>query len=638
MKMKTISFSLYLIVAFLFFYNPVVSQEYATANISEALLKNSNAVIREHSEEFTIISKKETRLKGKMVVTLLNEKAERWGYVVLPYDKFSKVEKIRATIYDESGKEEIKMKQSDLMDISAVSSFSIYEDNRIKAYNPSYKRYPYTLEYEYQYTFNGTLFYPRWDPQPDENIAVESSTFRIVTNPKLPFRYKTINVGKPDSGLVDGFWTYSWSLKNQPSIEEELFGEKISQRVPSVITAPYEFELDGYPGRMESWEDFAKWIIGLNKDKDKLDVQTEADLDNLIDPDDAPEVVVRKVYEYLQSKTRYVSIQLGIGGFQPFPASVVGEKGYGDCKALANYTKAMLSRLGIPSHYTLVRAGKDAPDLHLDFPSSQFNHAFLCVPLKKDTVWLECTSQTNPFGYLGTFTGGRNVLLITETGGKIVKTPSYKQNDNTQFRKAVVTLEGGNAFLNVTTEYRGLQIENDHMNFMTYESKEDQKKWLYKKLKLSNFKINNFAFGTIKEKIPTVSEKLDITITGYSSKNGKRIFFQPNILNRLSLQVPKYETRNSEIILKQPFIDIDTVEFNVTSNLYLDFLPEKTEIKNEFGHYRVEFIASADKVVYIRKFSLNEGKFPKEKYKEFSEFIRKVKNSDNLKLAFVDKT
>src|SRR5687768_4259511 len=139
MKMKTISFSLYLIVAFLFFYNPVVSQEYATANISEALLKNSNAVIREHSEEFTIISKKETRLKGKMVVTLLNEKAERWGYVVLPYDKFSKVEKIRATIYDESGKEEIKMKQSDLMDISAVSSFSIYEDNRIKAYNPSYK-------------------------------------------------------------------------------------------------------------------------------------------------------------------------------------------------------------------------------------------------------------------------------------------------------------------------------------------------------------------------------------------------------------------------------------------------------------------------------------------------------------------
>ncbi|NJM26365.1 MAG: hypothetical protein HC859_13660, partial [Bacteroidia bacterium] len=105
-----------------------------------------------------------------------------------------------------------------------------------------------------------------------------------------------------------------------------------------------------------------------------------------------------------------MSIQLGIGGWQPFEASVVDKNGYGDCKALSNYAVAMLKEAGIKGYYCLVQAGEEPAKLDPMFAENHFNHIIVAVPLKQDTVWLECTSQTNPYGYLGEFTGDRQAL------------------------------------------------------------------------------------------------------------------------------------------------------------------------------------------------------------------------------------
>ncbi len=72
----------------------------------------------------------------------------------------------------------------------------------------------------------------------------------------------------------------------------------------------------------------------------------------------------------------------------------------------------------------------------------------------KDSIWLECTSQSVSPGYMGTFTGGRKAILIDEDGGHIVQTPSYSAKDNTQCR--VVNAQvgpDGNLDANVSTMY-----------------------------------------------------------------------------------------------------------------------------------------------------------------------------------------
>ncbi len=95
---------------------------------------------------------------------------------------------------------------------------------------------------------------------------------------------------------------------------------------------------------METWDNFGKWIQALNSGRQELPPATKAKIKELTAKAKTDEEKVKILYEYLQSKTRYVSIQLGIGGQQPFEASVVDQFGYGDCKALSNYMVAMLER------------------------------------------------------------------------------------------------------------------------------------------------------------------------------------------------------------------------------------------------------------------------------------------------------
>ena len=51
----------------------------------------------------------------------------------------------------------------------------------------------------------------------------------------------------------------------------------------------------------------------------------------------------------------------------------------------------------------------------------RFNHVIVTVPVERDTIWLECTSQMSPMGYMGTFTSDRNCLLIGENGGRLMQ-------------------------------------------------------------------------------------------------------------------------------------------------------------------------------------------------------------------------
>ena len=144
---------------------------------------------------------------------------------------------------------------------------------------------------------------------------------------------------------------------------------------------------------------------------------------------------------------------------------------------------------------------------------------------------MECSSQENPFGYLGTFTSDRYALLVIPDGGKLIKTPTYKATDNQQIRKIEVSLaDDGNATAEASTTYTGI-LQEDYASMKTQLSVEDQKKELYKTIEIPSFELNNFSIHEDRKRSSTATVKLSLAVRKCASKSGIRMFLTPNLMS-----------------------------------------------------------------------------------------------------------
>jgi hypothetical protein len=343
------------------------------------------------------------------------------------------------------------------------------------------------------------------------------------------------------------------------------------------------------------------------------------------------------LYHFLQQNTHYISIQLGIGGWQPFSAEYVATKKYGDCKALSNYMVALLKEAGINGKYVEIRAGEDAAPMIDDFACSQFNHVISCVPMGKDTIWLECTSQSVSPGYMGTFTGGRKAILIDEDGGHVVRTPTYTASDNTQCRVTRAQLSSeGNLDANVTTMYQCVRQDLAH-EMVDEMSGEERTKYLNDLFSLPTYSVDKSHYDEKKGPMPVVTEDLHVLAPNYAGVSGKRIFITPNVFDRSRLRLPADSVRKYDFVTGKAYTDIDSVTIAVPAGYQVEAMPKEVVINGRFGNYRSSVRFENDKLVYYRFLQQSENRYPPAEYAALVKFYEQLYQSDNQRVVLVKK-
>lgn len=612
--------------------------DYAVSKIPDSLLKNADVVLRLEDLRFEINSIKEAVERNHYVITILNENGDKWADFSEYYDKLREVSSIEGYLYDATGKQLKKMKYKDLQDLSGVDDNSLMDDNRIKHHNFYHKVYPYTIEYDVEISYRNTLFFPMWAPQGGEKMAVEKSQMSIVTPPGYQFRFKAYKYqGDPVTTVVKSKKIATWSVKDMPAIIREPYEPYWHELTTVVIYGPTDFQVEDYKGTMTTWQDFGKFQYALIQNRDVLPETVKQKVHSLSDGLTDTRKKIQVLYEYMQKNTRYISIQLGIGGWQPFEASYVATKGYGDCKALTNYMYSLLKEAGIPSYYTLVRAGRNAQYMTDDFPSQQFNHVILCAPVNKDTVWLECTSQTLPADYLSNFTSNRYALLVDQNGGKLVRTPKYGLKENLQVRTIKAKLdESGSLMAKAGSKYEAEQ-QDQIQGVINALSRDKVKEYLHDHFDFATYDINSFEYKENKSDLPSVIESLDISVSNYATVTGKRLFIVPNVMTRSRLRLKEDETRKYDIVLKTEYTDIDSVEIELPQGYEVESKPQDVAVTGKFGKYSSSMKLVGTKLYYYRSMEQYSGRFSASEYKDLVVFYDAIYKADRNKVVLVKK-
>jgi len=243
----------------------------------------------------------------------------------------------------------------------------------------------------------------------------------------LDVRIKEVNLTVPRKTVeARGRRVYTWAAADVPKIEREPFAADsngIDQYID--IAAPVQ------------WADVARWYGGLSRDRYVVTPGLDSALGSVVTGARTLDDSLRALHRWVAQDFRYVSLSLGIGGFQPrLPAAVLATR-YGDCKDKATLFIALARRLGLRAYPVLLSS---SGGIARDRPSAlAFDHMIAAVERPSGYLYLDLTSELTPFGSLPPAEQGEFGLMVHADGsGEEVTFPA----DSAATNRDVAVLTG----------------------------------------------------------------------------------------------------------------------------------------------------------------------------------------------------
>lgn len=581
----------------------------------------------EISIENSILYYKETR-----EILIKTRAGEELTKVIIPFTKKNRIKSLEARIEDPFGKILRRLDKKDYSDVSAISDYSLYEDDFVRKFELRHNEYPYKLIYAYEITF-GEFISEEWSPVINPKYPVLNAELILTTDKDYKVNIYKRNIAEYNSDTIQNKIIRTWKSSYKILVKNEIFSPPIKEISPIIYIVPTDFYY-GVKGNTENWQNFGDWQYNLNIGLNDLPETEKLNVDKIVNDVYDKREIVKKLYNYLQDNTRYINVSIKTGGVRPYPASYVAANRYGDCKALSNYMKTILEYKNIPSFYTIISGGENESKIIPEIACPQFNHIILTVPLDKDTLWLDCTSKNNSFGYVGTFIQNRQALMVDKNKSKLIDIPVLSSEAVLETSVTTINLLGdGSASINYFTKCGGNKYEilsylkNDiNFNYQQNIVKEFNKYFLpVKNSEIIDWNIN----------IPYRDSAYATFTANVKASNFLKNVSEYKIFNFVSMDIPDFEPpgeRKMPVKITYPVNKTDTTLVSPIEGYAFDDLPKNLNIDSKFGSYRINYLKENNNLKIIRHFKLNEQYITMQFYTEFYNFIKAAIKEENAKI------
>ena len=291
-------------------------------------------------------------------------------------------------------------------DIPAERGDPVYSDQKVRRVSLSGVKAGTIVDYSYTTEelkpFLARDFLLRW--RVNSGPLVRRSRYVVDLPEGLKARVVEQNLGfAKTSQVVNGRRIDTWAAADVPAVRPEpLAADSNGVTMWITISSPL------------GWNDIGAWYATNAQSRYALSADVERKVAALTAGAKSLDDSIRAVHRWVAQDIRYVSIALGLGGYQPRTPDEVVRTGFGDCKDKATLFVAALAKLGVPAFPVLLnafgRVDRRVPSV------DQFNHVIAAVKRGGHYEFTDLTADILPYGELPYSEQGQFGVLVHPDG------------------------------------------------------------------------------------------------------------------------------------------------------------------------------------------------------------------------------
>ncbi len=514
-----------------------------------------------------------TYFERHRVVKVFNSSGYSYANVSIGYNESSDVEMIEARTISADGRITV-LDEDNIFDINLYPHFIFFSDQRAKIFTFPAVEDGCILEYKYRIAMSGNTLMHSWYFQ--NSSPTELSRFSLRTPSLWTIDHKLYNI-EIESNVIQ-MPNMNESIRSWEARNVKEFPSEIAMPPAKNIAARIEMSPLGF----YTWQDVAKWYSDLSESQMIVDDEIQAIAKELTTGIVNEEEKVRRIFEWVRDRVRYIAVSIGIGGFKPHASDEILLNRYGDCKDMTTLFCSVARAVDIPVQQVLIST---YPNGHVDtslVSPFQFNHVIAYYPIDADSgLWLDATKKGSPFGVVPWYNQDRLAFIVDENGnGWFKRTPSQKDTDNQITVAWNVDLDKKlKAVVNGSNTYKGAPAADLRQSLMNLNDKQYEK-WIegYLSTRCSGIDLQSYSVSNV----DTVEDPLALNYQ-----------FKTDLLT--------YQTENMAIIDLAAMLMMELPDY---------FRSKRREAAIEFRHgtsYQLELAISIPKGWEIRQSTRNDS-------------------------------
>jgi tetratricopeptide (TPR) repeat protein/transglutaminase-like putative cysteine protease len=375
-----------------------------------------------------------------------------------------------------------------------------------------------------------------------------------------------------------------------------------------------------------TWDEVGRYWWGLIRDQLTPNEELRRTVDTVLQGVDRKDqqAVVRAIYNFVVTNTRYVALEFGIHGYKPYRVDRVLARRFGDCKDKASLIHSMLKVAGVDSRLVLLRMrnlgsiGEEPASL------AAFNHAIVYVP--RFDLYLDGTAEFHGARELPSSDRVANVLVV-EPGGKatFLTTPEARAEDNATRLTMNLTLrpDGGAEVTGASTV--GGQLAPEYRRaYRAVASRRStfERSWAqsFPGLAVHEVKLNDTT-----RLDDDVQVDFRMTIPRFAEAMPGQLRFLPFGTGRSYTQsYASLAARRFDLVMNGPWANSFTFRYTLPPGYSVAELPSNQQEETPFGRLRLTFRQEGHQLICDGEVAITAARVEADDYAAFRAFLGRV--------------